>query len=1401
MATQAEAAEQGASLFDHASFLEVSAVLPFNLVQFAKEMEKEEQEERENMQKGFNSEMRSESKRLKTFVNYDTYSSWTPQEMAAAGFYFTGVRSGVQCFCCSSILFGASLKSLPLEKHKESYPNCEFLLGKDVGNIAKYDIRVKNPENRLRGDKAKYQEEKARLESFKDWPFYAHRTYLRELSVAGFVFTGKRDTVQCFSCGGCLGNWEEGDDPWKEHAKWFPKCEFLQSKKSSEEIAQYIRSYEGFVGVTGEHFVNSWLRRDLPMPPAYGNDSIFANEELRLESFKTWPDVSSVGAAALAKAGLFYTGREDSVQCFSCGRCLGNCMEDDDPLKDHTKHLPNCQFLQNMKACAEVIPDPQSQDDLSKLMETTSESYLEDSAAVSSILSEMAQSESQWFQEAKSLNQRLREAYTNASFRHMCLLEVSSHLATDHLLNCDLFLASKHISSPVQKPVLLSDVFANLNSVMCVEGEAGSGKTVLLKKIALLWASGCCPLLNRFQLVFYLSLSSTRLDQGLANIICEQLLEKEGYVTEMRLRNTIQQLKNQVLFLLDDYKEMSAVPQVIKKLIQKNHSSKTCLLVSVRTNRARDIHRYLDTILEIKEFPFYNTIYILRRVYPDNIARLRKFMIHFKINENLQGIQKTPLFVAAVCANWFRYPFDQSYVDVAVFKSYIECLFLKHKTSAELLRATVSSCGKLALKGFFSSCFEFSNEDLIEAGVDEDEDLTMCLMSKFTAQRLRPVYQFLDPAFQEFLAGMRLIAFLDSDRQEDQDLGLYYLKQINSSMISPCNNVLRYVSCYPSTKAGPKIVSHLLHLLDNEESLEKICEKDDNLKHHPENLEVQTIRACWQVAPQHCFSLVSEKLLACAIRIAYQSNTVAACSPFILQFLQGRTLTLDMLKLQYFFDHPESLLLLRSVRVSITGKINIRSPIPDISDLERCWDKSQAPTIHQDCASAFELMNEWERNLAGQMEKIMRFQNMQLKTPPDISTGYWKLSPKQYKIPLLEVHVTNIDGVDQEMLRVLMEVFSASQHIELYLVNSRGFTESLRPALEQYKASFTKCSISRSELNAVEQELLLNLPSLESLEVSGATQVQDQLFPNLDKFLCLKELSVDTDKQNVFSVIPEEFLNLHHMEKLLIQASGVDSTSKLVKLIQNSPNLHVFHLQCNFFSDFKSLMIVLASCKKLKEIKFSGAFFKAIPFVTILPNFISLKILNLKFQEFPDKETSEKFAYILGSLNNLEELILPTGDGIHQVAKLIIQQCQHLRCLRVLSFFKTLNDDSVMEVAKVAVNEGFQKLEDLDLSLNHKITEEGYRNFFQALDNLPNLQELTISRHFTECIKAQATTVKSLGQCLSRLPKLTRINMLSWLLDEEDITLLTSMKEKHPRSQRLIIHWKWVLPFSPIIQQ
>ncbi|XP_037386657.1 baculoviral IAP repeat-containing protein 1 isoform X2 [Talpa occidentalis] len=1394
MATQ-ESSDERISQFDDATIAEMSALLGPKAMIYIKEMEEEQHRECMKMKKGFNSQMRSEAKRLKTFVTYESYSSWTPREMAAAGFYLTGVKSAVQCFCCSLVLFNTSVQKLPLEEHKKFRPNCEFLLGKDVGNIAKYDIRVRNPEDKLRGDKARYQEERARLESFENWPFYAQAISPRELSTAGFVFTGKRDTVQCFSCGGCLGNWEEGDDPWKEHAKWFPRCEFLQSKKSSKEIAQYIESYKGFVGVTGDHFVNSWVKRDLPIPPGYCNDSIFANEELRLDSFKNWPQASPVGVAALAKAGLFYTGIKDKLQCFSCGGYL-KWKEGDGPLEDHAKYFPNCLFLQNMKSSPEVIPDLQSDGELSEVTDITSESCLEDSAADSSIVPETVQVETQWFEEAKHLSERLRKAYTRASFYHTSLLNGFSSLSTNELLGCDLSLASRHIASPVQGPVVLPEVFASLNTVMCVEGEAGSGKTVLLKKIALLWATGCCPLLNRFQLVFYLSLSSTRREQGLADIICDQLLGMDGSVAEICLRNIIQQLKNQVLFLLDEYKEMCSIPQVIEKLIQKNHFSKTCLLIAIHTNRGRDICRYLDTILEIKVFPFYNTVSILRKLFPHNVTHLRKFMIHFRMKVSVMDYFRTPLLVAVLCTV-FEYSSHETFNEL-VFKSYMECLSFKHKRTIDF-KENVSSCGELALKGFMAACFAFNEDDLNEAGIDEDR--AMYLMSKFTAQRLRPVYQFLNRAFQEFLAGMRLVELLDSDRQEDQDLGLYYLKQINSSIMikSYDNKFLDYVSCFSSTKAAPKIVSHLLLMLDNTESLENISENDEYLRQHQEISDMMSVtRLLFQLCPQSYFSLASEHILAVAIKIAYQSNTVAACSPFILQFLQGKTLTLNQLKLQYFYDHPESLLLLKSIKVSITG--NRRAYIPDLSILETCMDKSQAPTTDEDYASSFEALNKLMQNIAEEKDMV-ELLDMHCSAPLDIYNGYWKLSPKQYKIPLLEVHVTGTNAVDQEMLESLMEVFSASQHIELYLKESKGIIESIRPALGQFKDSFTKCSLYKYELSTVDQELLLTLHSLESLEISETTLIQDQLFSNLDKFPCLKELFVNLDKKdNVFRAIPEE-LNFQHMKKLLIHSSAEYGLSKLVKLIQNSPNLHVLHLQCKIFSDFESLMTALASCKKLQEIKLFGPYFKPAPFVISLPNFTSLKILNLGSQIITDKEASEKFAYALGSLSNLEELILPGGDGIHHVGKLIIQQCQHLQCLRVLSCCQNLDDDSVLEIAKVAIIGGFQNLEILNLSVNHKITEEGYKNFFQTLDNLPKLQQLCITRHFTNCIKTQATTLKFLSQCVSRLPSLTHLHMEGWLLDAEDIALLNAMKNKHPQSKRLNIHYKLLMPFNPIIQK
>lgn len=69
----------------------------------------------------------------------------------------------------------------------------------------------------------------ARISTFQRWS--GHQTH-RALANAGFFYSGYSDRCTCFFCGGVLHNWEAGDDPWVEHARWFPKCAFLRKKKN-----------------------------------------------------------------------------------------------------------------------------------------------------------------------------------------------------------------------------------------------------------------------------------------------------------------------------------------------------------------------------------------------------------------------------------------------------------------------------------------------------------------------------------------------------------------------------------------------------------------------------------------------------------------------------------------------------------------------------------------------------------------------------------------------------------------------------------------------------------------------------------------------------------------------------------------------------------------------------------------------------------------------------------------------------------------------------------------------------------------------------------------------------------------------------------------------------------------
>ncbi|CAG2121256.1 unnamed protein product [Medioppia subpectinata] len=96
------------------------------------------------------------------------------------------------------------------------------------------------------------------------------------------------DYTKCFYCDGGLSNWEPGDEPWTEHAKWFPDCRFvvlnksqafvdeckqmqvnerhtnsLNENESDPEIYSDYDSDEESVNALGIRAVNEWMNTDI----------------------------------------------------------------------------------------------------------------------------------------------------------------------------------------------------------------------------------------------------------------------------------------------------------------------------------------------------------------------------------------------------------------------------------------------------------------------------------------------------------------------------------------------------------------------------------------------------------------------------------------------------------------------------------------------------------------------------------------------------------------------------------------------------------------------------------------------------------------------------------------------------------------------------------------------------------------------------------------------------------------------------------------------------------------------------------------------------------------------------------------------------------------------------------
>ena len=159
-------------------------------------------------------------------------------------FTFNGGESDVVIYICESALslqtMARAKKLLIIVTYERNWNN-GFLLLKDA--IFKHDLGtislpcMRSQEDGL-GTKIKlknchwgtvsdFSTIEGRLQTFENWPS-THPIKPLRLAEAGFFSEGNGDEVFCFKCRQGLTQFEPEDDPWTEHAKYSPSCEFVK---------------------------------------------------------------------------------------------------------------------------------------------------------------------------------------------------------------------------------------------------------------------------------------------------------------------------------------------------------------------------------------------------------------------------------------------------------------------------------------------------------------------------------------------------------------------------------------------------------------------------------------------------------------------------------------------------------------------------------------------------------------------------------------------------------------------------------------------------------------------------------------------------------------------------------------------------------------------------------------------------------------------------------------------------------------------------------------------------------------------------------------------------------------------------------------------------------------------
>ncbi|NXN69041.1 NLRC4 protein, partial [Himantopus himantopus] len=880
----------------------------------------------------------------------------------------------------------------------------------------------------------------------------------------------------------------------------------------------------------------------------------------------------------------------------------------------------------------------------------------------------------------------------------------------------DILLWKKDIHNSRKGQLTLNVLLEELKNPCIIEGEAGKGKTTLLKRIAILWASGNCSALKKFQFVFFISLTSTR--GGIYETVCDQLLFEQYPICKQDFMKMLLVQRQRVLFLLDGYDEFKPpnCPE-IEAMIKENHKFKNMVIIATRTECIHKIRQFGSLIAEIGDLSEESCNKLIKNVLTNKLAD--GLINQLKEATSMKNLMKTPLFVIIACAIQMGesnfHPSTQTVLFSTLYDLMVEKNRYKTKEITENhIMLSINHCGDLALDGIFDQRFDFQSEDL--ADIKEEVLLASGLLNKYTAQRLKPTYRFFHKSFQEYTAGRKLCKLLTSCQEAEVKKGYSYLQKINtiSDITNTYFNLLLY-TCGSSLDAT-RIILDLLKRIDQHRD---ISEKNLALqREYTKNSENITEKEDLKRTDKDIFA-------ECVINFFYESSSKSALSRDFEEFFCDKSIFINTQNIPTYFSDffrylPNCLSVLGLIKLDFFGNYSPSKEIDDVNveDLQISSLKTYIPE------KAVSLFFNWNQSLRS-----------------------------------LEITLQDFNKLKKHDIKYLGKICCSAASLKLHISNSAGITGTLNEVLETCR-NLRDLTVESTPLTVEDEQQITAMTELKTLHIRDlqSENLEGGLIDGIKKLVNAEGLVLDN-----ISMYEDDAKKL---------AEGIRNLRKLRLLYMN-------HLTAIGEGITYIVRSVADELSELEEIQLVNCCISSDAVEILAQNLCNLPklyVLDLSenYLEKKGKDAIHRLVDGLNVLPGMKVLMLPWGDDVKICLTKLLELLETMPQLTKLGLRKwSLTDVEVRILGIFFEKEHLQNLQHLDLAMNC-VTSDGWLSFMKPLMSLKKLVSVDFSSE-QDWVPASLLVCK-LSQVLTTLNYLKEIKMTGWKFDCHDLGLINDAK-------------------------